>query len=501
MALLEPFPHAVASGDPLHDRVIIWTRVTSPDAEVEVVWTVARDPALEHLVASGTEIADPSSDHTVKVDVQGLEPGSSYFYAFHALGSRSPVGRARTLPRGPCDHLRIAVCACARYGAGHFNAYGRIANRDDLAFVLHLGDYIYEYGNNETGPRGHVVRPVEPPHEARTLDDYRRRYAHYRLDPDVQRLHLRHSLVATVDDHEFCNDTWREGAGKHDPEVDGDWNVRKSAALRAWHEWIPVRAPDPSDPGRIYRSVELGGLADLVLLDGRTKRDQQTKDPGKMDDPDRTILGPDQYAWLIEQIDSSRATWRLIANGVMIGQCYSEFMPEEIGEPLSDLGVLTKREHGPEPDQWDGYTAERDRLLSHIQHTERGNIVFLSGDVHSSWAVELHRDHREKKDAPLAVEFVATSVTSENLDEHMRVEPRTASLRVEREVVDANPHIRWVELDSHGYFVLDLTSERVQADWFFVDGVTERSPGERWGSGWLARAGETTLRRARSPAD
>jgi alkaline phosphatase D len=491
-----PFQHGVASGDPTSEALILWTRVTAEDPAVEVSWVLGRDRELLHVVASGSAVATSEHDHTVNIDVRGLDPGTRYFYRFHALGAESPVGRTQTLPAG--DHLRIAVCACARYMSGYFNAYARIADREDLDFVLHLGDYIYEYGNDERGPRGWLVREVEPPHECITLADYRARYAQYRRDPDVARLHARHPLIATVDDHEFCNDTWRDGAGKHDPVRDGPWHDRKAAALRAWREWMPVRVPDPRDPSRIYRSFEIGSLAHLILIDGRTQRDRQTSDPRVMDDPERTILGPEQFAWFVDQLRASNARWRLVANGVMIGQVYSEFMPEDIGEPLSELGVLTSREHGPEPDQWDGYTAERDRVFRALIELGLGNTVFLSGDVHSSWAVELHRDHREKTDPPLAVEFVTTSVTSENLDEHLGTSARTESLHVERRVIEENPHIRWAELDSHGYFVLDVTPERAQADWYYVE-VVGRTPGERLAAMWAVRSGESRLRAAERP--
>jgi alkaline phosphatase D len=489
------FRHGVASGDPLHDRVVLWTRVTGERDAAEVDWVIARDAALDAVVASGSAIASADTDHTVKVDVTGLDAGETYFYAFSCGGDRSPVGRTKTLPAG--DHLRVAACACARYTAGYFNVYARIAARSDLDFVLHLGDYIYEYGNDELGPRGFLVREVEPAHEARTLSDYRARYAHYRLDPDVALLHRTHAVIATIDDHEFCNDTWREGAGKHDPERDGDWATRRAAALRAWAEWMPVRLPDPGDPTRVYRSFAVGDLADVIVLDGRTHRDAQSSDPAVMDHPERTILGRPQFEWLLRELDGSHATWRILAQGVMIGQVYSEFMPEDVGEPLGELGVLTKREHGPEPDQWDGYTAERNRLLRALGEHHVGNAVFVSGDVHSSWAVDLHRDHHERDEPPVAVEFVATSITSENLDEHMGTSPRTDSLHVERRIIDENPHIRWAELDSHGYFVLDVTHERARADWFFVNSVMHRCEGERLGDSWEVARGEARLRHAR----
>jgi alkaline phosphatase D len=494
------FQHGVASGDPLSDGVIIWTRATvATGGPVEVAWRVATDPDMSSIVASGADIADPRSDHTVKVEVTGLEPAETYFYAFEALGERSAVGRTRTLSRNDCDHLRFAVCCCAKYTAGYFNVYRRIAARPDLDFVLHLGDYIYEYPTHDgkaIGPQ--IGREMDPPHECRTLDDYRRRYALHRRDPDVQRLHAAHPMISTLDDHEFCNDTWRDGAKYHDPNTDGPWSERKAAALQAWHEWLPVRAPVVDDLQRIYRSFSLGGLADLIMLDGRTHRDEQVRGE-RMKARNRSVLGREQFDWFLSELSSSNAAWRLIGNSVMIGQVYTGFLPDEVGRPLSEVGILTHRELGPEPDQWDGYPAERDRLFKFIENAPVRNSLFLSGDVHTAWAIDVKRNPFDDGEEPLAVEFVSPSVTSENLDEEMHTQPRTASIDVERQVVDDNPHVRWVELDSHGYILVDVTPDRIQGDWYFVDTLRRRSEGESRASGWMVVRDEHRLREATEP--
>ena len=493
---MDVFSHGVASGDPRTDRVVIWTRVTTPStAPVEVSWGVAESPELTDVVASGTEYARPEQDHSVKIDVSGLEPGRTYYYGFGALGRRSQVGRTKTFPI-TAESLRFATCSCAKYTAGYFNAYARIADRDELDFVLHLGDYIYEYPTDDgkaIGPE--IGREMDPPHECRTLEDYRRRYSHYRLDPDVQRVHALHPFINTLDDHEFCNDTWSGGAGKHDEAEDGPWEDRKAAALQAWHEWIPVRVDDPTQPHLIYRDFDVGGLVHLVLLDGRTHRDMQVRGE-KIDDPDRTVLGAEQFGWLIDRLSHTPQTWRVIGNSVMIGQVFTGFQPEEVGEPLSEMGILTHRDLGPEPDQWDGYTAERDRLFAFIEDNDVPNTVFMSGDVHSAWAVELRRDPRSERERPLGVEFVTTSITSENLDEEMHTEPRTRSVDIEKEIVEDNQHIRWVELDSHGYMVCDVTSERIRNDWYFVGSLRERTPDETKGASWVVRRDEHRLHEA-----
>lgn len=494
------FQHGVASGDPLSDGVVIWTRVTiGTGGPLEVTWKVCAESSLSTVIASGAEIADPRSDHTVKVEVTGLNPATPYYYAFEALGQRSPVGRTRTLPRGDCSHLRFAVCCCAKYTAGYFNAYGRIAARSDLDFVLHLGDYIYEYPTNDgkaIGPQ--IGREMDPPHECKTLEDYRRRYALHRRDPDVQQLHAAHPTISTLDDHEFCNDTWRDGAKYHDPNLDGPWAERKAAALQAWHEWLPVRPPEAGDLERVYRSFSLGDLADLILLDGRTHRDEQVSGDA-LANKDRTVLGREQFEWFIGELAGSTATWRLIANSVMIGQVYTGFLPEEVGRPLSEVGILTHRDLGPDPDQWDGYPAERDRLFRFLEDTPIRNSLFLSGDVHTAWAVDVKRDPFDEEEQPLAVEFVSASVTSENLDEEMHTQPRTESVDIERQVVEDNPHVRWVELDSHGYILVDVTPKRIQGDWHFVETLRRRSANENRASGWMVVHDEHRLKEADEP--
>jgi alkaline phosphatase D len=491
----DPFRHGVASGDPHPDRVILWTRVTLVDElEPDVAWVVARDPELGDVVASGIVTTSESVDFTVKVDAAGLDEGTTYFYAFTCAGIRSPIGRTKTAAAGSVDRLRLALVSCAKYTAGYFNVYARIAERDDLDFLLHVGDYIYEYGNVDPKANGPAIgRPVDPEHECWTLDHYRRRYAHYRLDPDLQLVHERHPIVATLDDHEIADNTWRGGAKLHDPARHGEWETRKAAALRAWREWMPVRLPPPPDEHRIYRALRFGDLADLFMLDGRTKRDAPTKRTQDMDAPDRSILGEEEEGWFMKGLERSEATWRLVGNDVMIGQVFTGFLPDELGEPLSEVGILTKRERGPEPDQWDGYTAERDRLFSLLEERQIANVVFLSGDVHTAWAVELKRRPQDSEERPAAVELVTASVTTENLDEHLGATPRTDSLPIERQVADENPHVRWVDLDSHGYVLVDLTPERLEAEWWFVETTQRRDDGQHQAAAWRVEAGEPRL--------
>jgi alkaline phosphatase D len=333
---------------------------------------------------------------------------------------------------------------------------------------------------------------MEPTHECRTLADYRTRYAHYRLDPDLQRLHARHPVVATVDDHEICDDAWRGGSRKHDPHREGEWPARKAAALRAWREWMPARVG--GDRPRIFRTFRIGELADLVVLDARTRRDEQTSDLELMASPERTVLGDEQHHWLAEQLERSAAAWRIVANSVMVAPVFPP--PEDVARSLVDFGLLGKR-CGPGPDRWDGYAADRDRLLACLRERGSENVVFLSGDVHTAWAIEVRRAAAvDRPEEAAGVEFVTPSVTSENLDEKMTYSPTSRVRRLERAVIDHNPQVRWADFDDHGYLVADINHDRVVAEWYFVADILHRCRGESLAAAWEVRAGERRLRRA-----
>jgi len=273
------FTHGVASGDPQADRVILWTRAFREDgAAAEVRWVVARNPELSDIVSEGRAETGPGRDYTVKVDAAGLAPGEAYFYGFFAGDIGSTVGRTRTLPRADAPHARLAAISCSNYPAGYFNVYRLLAERGDLDAVVHLGDYIYEYG-----PGGYATawgmengRAPEPAKEIVTLSDYRRRYAQYRSDPDLQAAHASHPFICVWDDHESTNDSWRGGAENHDAG-EGAWDERKRAAVRCYLEWMPIRDPEPGRPREaIWRSFDFGRAASLVMLETRlTARAEQ----------------------------------------------------------------------------------------------------------------------------------------------------------------------------------------------------------------------------------
>jgi alkaline phosphatase D len=480
-----PFLHGVASGDPLSDRVILWTRITAAtDAPVPVRWEIATDPAFRRLVDQGVVTALPARDHTVKVDAVGLEPGRTYYYRFNAAGVASPVGRTRTLPERTVSRLRIAVASCSNYPFGYFNAYARIAARGDLDLVLHLGDYLYEYPAGTYGDGAALGRVHTPSHEIVTLADYRERHAQYKSDPDLQEAHRQHPWVCVWDDHESANNAWRDGAENHNPELgEGDWPSRRAAAVRAYHEWLPIREQPGAAGPHIYRSFRLGDLADLIMLDtrlhGRTRQLDDRSDAAGLADPSRTILGADQQAWFAEQLRASArhgSAWRIVGQQLMFAQL------------IAEDGLLLN------VDQWDGYPASRQAVLDQLAAERLDDTVILTGDIHTAWAMDITPDptsrayDRASGRGSLAVEMVTTSVTSPG------PEGEADALR-EREamIVRDRAHIHYVNLREHGYLLLDLDAERAQGEWWYVDSLSERTSGERLGAAYATARGSNHL--------
>jgi len=494
------FRHAVASGDPLSDRVVIWTRATTDDPAVGLTWTMARDPDLTDVVASGEATAEAEHDHCVSVDVEGLEPDTHYWYAFSGAGSgeRSPIARTRTLPVDT-DHLRFAAVSCAKFNAGWFNAYGRIADRDELNFLLHLGDYIYEASQNPPATQTKskdIGRPFEPAEECRTLQDYRTRYAQYRRDPDVQRLHLTHPMIATVDDHEFADGAWKGGSTEHHPDRDGPWADRMAAAFRARWEWQPQRKPDPNDPTRVWRSFTVGDLAEFFMIDTRSHRDDPDR-PGAMADPAHSQLGADQGPWLLHGLRESPAHWRVLGNGSCMTHLWKEGLPEVSVPGILALKLTNPDCTGPDPDQWDGYPFERDKILQWLEDDDQGNAIVLSGDVHVGIASELYRDpFAEDPGTPVAVEFVTTSLTSQNVDDKKGWPPDTGTVPMEEAFVAAMPHIKYTDWDGHGYLLVDVDRDRIRGEWWYVDAIIEPSDGEHLDAAFEVRHGTPRLVRS-----
>jgi alkaline phosphatase D len=484
------FRHGVASGDPLRDRVVLWTRVTPgrPGEVVDVGWMIARDARMSRAVASGSIRTTAERDYTAKLDAVALEPGTTYFYRFSARGARSPVGRTRTLPGRPTSRARLAVVSCANLPFGFFNVYGRLAARRDLDAVLHLGDYLYEYqngryGNRNEGDGSKLGRVPFPDREIVSLEDYRARYAQYREDPDLQAAHRQHAFIAVWDDHEFANNAWRDGAQNHDAATEGTWAERKAAAMRAWREWMPVREARGADY-RLYRQFAFGDLADLMMLDTRIEaRDVQVDrtDRPALERASRQLLGTAQEEWLFESLRDSTAAnkpWQILGQQVMLAP-----QVEPVRQALS-------------PDSWDGYRAARTRLFDATAAARVKHLVVLTGDVHSAWAYDLVPDPFDSKQydpstgrGAIGTEFITPSVTS----------PGGPSDEQATSLLAARPHLKYVVGRQHGYVVLDLTREHLQADWWYVPTILERSASERFGMGFVSEAGQPHLVEARSP--
>ena len=488
------FQHGVASGDPLADRVVLWTRVSPPadSRAVTVDWVISTDPGLTQVVASGRVRTSAARDFTVKVDASGLAAGRTHYYRFSALGASSPVGRTRTLPTGRTEHLRIAVASCSNHAYGLFNAYRRIAERSDLDLVLHLGDYLYEYGDSQYGS----FRPTQPASEIITLTDYRTRHAQYKTDADLQALHRQHAMVPIWDDHETANDAWQRGAQNHDPATEGLWAARRRAALQAYYEWMPVR--EPADLKQAQRSFRLGDLAEITMLETRLSgRSEQLpasipvpllgagfKAAGRFLDPARSLLGSAQESWLASTLQASPATWKLLGQGVMFAQL------KALGQPNAEGGGLFVN-----PDQWDGYPPCRDRVFDMID-AAGGNVIVLTGDIHSAWANDLARDPNNPDVASggydkasgagsRAVEFVTTSITSPGLPD-----PDGTFAAI---LFSQNPHIKHADLDRRGYLLLDLKPSRVVGEFYVVDTVTAPSTVESFVTAFEVQAGSNHL--------
>jgi alkaline phosphatase D len=478
---LAPFYHGVASGDPLTDRVILWTRVT-PDSTlptIDVDWSIATDTnfSASSTVQSGTFTTDTSRDYTVKVDASTLQPGTWYYYRFRALGDTSIIGRTRTMPQGDVDQMRLAVASCARYTDGYFTAYAKLAARNDIDAVIHLGDYIYEYGSS-------ALRAPSPPRETISLSDYRERHATYKLDPDLIRAHQQYPWITVWDDHETANNSYETGAANHD-STEGNWAQRKAAGVRAYHEWMPIR-PDTSES--LYRKIELGNLADLLMIDSRLEaRDQPIQDfqnnQALADDTARTLLGEPQFQWLTSNLKQSQAQWKLIGNQVMMA-------PLEVNLPPFFSGAFNS-------DQWDGYAYERQRLWDSIATNGVNNTVVLTGDIHTNWANDLPLQNYDPNQGPnsAGVEYITTSITTAN-SESVDLPTGVGETLIQ----NLNAHIKYTRLSGHGYYVLTLDSAKAQADYYLVSTIDTFPANQSLHASWQARKDSNRLSEASGPA-
>ncbi len=476
---LAPFYHGVASGDPKSDRVIIWTKLTTQNEPTSftVEWSVATDPEMTNIVSSGTYDTSEEQGMTVKIDVEGLSPNTTYYYQFSYGGQTSLLGRTRTAPTGSVDRLRFAVVSCSNYQHGFFNAYARIAERADLNAVLHLGDYIYEYGtDSDTLGRQH-----QPQYEITTLEDYRQRHSYYKLDPDLIRMHQQHPMICIWDDHETANNSWLDGAENHDAG-EGDWAQRKAWGSQAYFEWMPIREIEDGNYAKIYRTVNYGDMADLIMLDtrlaGREVQLESTDSVGTFAE-DRTLLGTEQYEWLVSELSNSDAKWKVLGNQVVFS-------------PLNTLGLIANN------DAWDGYPAERQRIHDLLIAEQIDNMVIVTGDIHVGIAADVTLTPDEENYNPetgegaFAVEMVAASVTSNNIDEINEADPDFLASAA----LGLNIHGKFANLADHGYFILDLSDEQAQGDWYWMESIRERTDIETQEQSWYTMDGDNFLQQA-----
>ncbi|MDP2634147.1 MULTISPECIES: alkaline phosphatase D family protein [unclassified Pseudoalteromonas] len=530
------FDHGVASGDPLSDSLILWTRVTPLDtaaSSIKVQWQAATDPNFNNISHDGEALVTTASDFTLKVDLQGLDANTTYYYRFISNGKASPVGSGKTLPTGSIDQVKLAVISCANYPAGFFHVYGEIAKQTDLDAVLHLGDYIYEYGNGgyasqDAALLGRLL-PQDNSEEILNLTDYRKRYAHYRTDRNLQAAHSHCAFITVWDDHEVTNDTWREGAQNHN-DGEGEFSERKLHALQAYFEWMPIR--NVADKERIYRRFEFGDLVSLYMLDTRVlARDEQlnygdfdlTSAQGQSDfvsaisSPSRALLGNEQLTWLTDGMTTSSAQWQVLGQQVLMTKMYLPFeilqllvtlqvtqagggdiapLLAQANTMFAELAQIKGRILAGDPtvtdaerarvdttapynlDAWDGYAYEREVLLGTAIALQK-NLVVLAGDTHNAWAGQLTTDATNPIAASqhAGVEFATSSVSSPGLEEYLALNTQGPEVTAQMEQVIpllVNDLV-YNNLVDRGYLTITFTPEQATAKWQYVSSIKTAS--------------------------
>lgn len=500
------FLHGVASGDPLADGVILWTRLTPPsEGNYEVKWEIAEDEGFNTIISEGSVITGSTRDYTVKIDAANLTPATRYYYRFFSGNTISPVGTTRTLPTGSTAQTKLAVVSCSNYPAGYFNVYREIANQNDINAVIQLGDYIYEYGADGYASENaaSLGRVSQPAHELLTLDDYRTRYAQYRSDPDLQEMHRKTPFIAVWDDHEIANDAYSTGAANHDPASEGDFLTRRDAAIKAFYEWLPIREIDPTQPERIYRSFDFGDLLSLHMLDTRIiGRDKQLEysnyiDPtsgafneanftADLTDPNRQLLGAEQQLWLQNQLAASQAQWQVLGQQVLMGRMdvpapvvtgamsfsdYSALLVRAQINPSSltaeEQAILAQPSIPYNLDAWDGYYSARETVLGSALADDK-NLIVLSGDTHNAWANNL----KDMNGNQVGVEFATPSVSSPGLEAYLPNENPDAVAAGLVQLIDP---LQYANTENRGYMSLTVTQTEAVASWNFVDAISSHT--------------------------
>lgn len=495
-ALTNGFSHGVASGEPGPTSVLLWTRFVSDNPETKLEVEIWDGSNVARKVSGGQAFASPSRDHTAKIIVDGLKPGTMYNYHFIAPdGSKSPVGRTRTLPVGDVKRYRMAVFSCSNLPFGWFNAYANAIHDDgryDFDLVLHLGDYVYEYhrGNYPSATDAVAGRLIEPGHEMVALADYRLRYASYRADPDLQMLHQLFPMIAMWDDHEFTNDAYADGAQNHQPS-EGDWQERKRTAERAYREWMPVRERNDDV---WWSSYAIGNLAEIQLTESRVAARSKQPSFGQpagdeaeilrqlkafasdvLPDQNRTMLGAAQEQWLGERFKAKGKRWNIWAQQTIVGsliqpQGMENWLPADaqpfVRERVQRGALAAKAGIPSNMDAWDGYPAARAKALAAAQGGN-ADLIVLTGDTHNGWAFDL--EHEGK---PAGVEFAGQSVTSPGLESTFK---GASGETIAKALMAANSGLAWADSNNRGYMVVELTPDMAVSEWRFTESIRRRS--------------------------
>ncbi|WP_423854172.1 alkaline phosphatase D family protein [Acinetobacter guillouiae] len=516
------FLHGVASGDPLKDRVILWTRITPQDTSLrlEVVWEIATDDKFTQVINTGKVQTASAQDFTVKVDADKLKSGQTYYYRFKFGSVISPVGRTKTLPE-TTSSVQFAVCSCSNYPAGYFYVYKEMA-KQEVDAIIHLGDYIYEYGKDgyateEAVKLGRTLA-ADNDKEIIKLDDYRKRYALYHTDSDLQAAHARHPFIVIWDDHELANDAWKDGAENHQAN-EGNFLDRKLAALQAYFEWMPIRPVSATDHLNIYRQFDFGSLVQLTMLDTRIlARDKQldyvnymtasgldiAKFQTDLTSTTRTLMGYTQREWLQKKLAQSTATWNVLGQQVLMAKM---LIPAELllslsaitsgnvtaetlakmNQQIIELVTLKVRLKSGDPtltaaekarvttvapynlDAWDGYYAEREILYGTLK-TLNKKVVVLAGDTHNAWSADLHTQAGDF----VGVELATSSVSSPGMEKYLSI-PLAQLQQFEMAFTTLIDELNYTNLNQRGYLKVSFTAQQVQADWVFVNSIKEKT--------------------------
>ncbi len=437
-----PFWYGVASGDPTDSGVILWTKVEVDITQVNPIalnYLIAIDAEMNDILQTGTTEATILTDWTAKIDITDLEPATTYYYQFELSdGTRSQIGRTKTAPSGASDELNFAIASCSSIYSGYFNAYRRIAERDELDLVIHVGDYVYDF----VDPDEPIRVPEPPPIDPLYLDEWRDLHTYYLLDPDLRLMRQMHPLAVIWDNH----------------DTDGNDEQTTMEAMQAFHEYVPVRKQ--ADDLHLYRRLQYGDLVDIIFMDAELYRNQDIIEPGE-----RSVLGFEQYDWLINEVDNSTAQWRIFGTQKMFGHWNIQDAPIDL--PIGNDTIV-------DPGSWDGYMLEREMLLTHLRDTEKDNNIFVTGDLHFALALDIPihpldptEYNPETGEGSVGVEMMGGSITRGNLDES-GYEPFIADYLIQLSY-NLNPHHVYGELIKHGYGTLTIRPDTTIGRFWFSD--------------------------------